>query len=464
MSKPRRPARRPVAGKRVQKSQDSVRASAAWVVERTLASLAPAETFLEGPMERLEPRDRGLLVTLVLGTLRWLRRLDDVIASASHRKLDAIDRPLRSPLRVAAYQLLFLDRIPAHAAVNEAVEHAGRLTHRGGASFVNAVLRRIARNPRLEAWPSRESDPVRRLAIEHSHPDFLVERWLERFGRERTVALLQANNQPKPMHLLAFADRGGRELLAESLIDEGLAVDPSLLSPAGLVVRSGDPLDTEAFRRGDLYVQDEASQVAALIPAPRPGERILDAAAAPGGKTFALLAREPSARPLLADADLRRVALLMANLRRLRRALPVVVADIGESPWEGPFDRVVLDLPCTGTGTFRKHPELKWRISRDEIGRLSRTALRMLRGAVPLVAPGGLLVAITCSLEREENEAVIAELLAEHHDLTALPLDDLLEPPLRGMVRGEGFVRIFPGGDHDGFSIHVLRRVSGPIR
>ena len=441
-----------------------MRSAAVWVVERTLASLAPAETFLDGPMERLDPRDRGLLATLVLGTLRWLRRLDDVIASASHRKLEEIDPALRSPLRVAAYQLLFLDRIPAHAAVNEAVDHAHRLTHRGGASFVNAVLRRIARAPRIADWPVREADPVRRLAIEHSHPDFLVERWLARFGRDRTIALLEANNQPKPMHLLAFCDRGGRELLAESLIDEGLAVDPALLSPVGLVVRSGDPLDTEAFRRGDLYIQDEASQAAAVIPPPRPGERVLDAAAAPGGKTFALLAREPSVRPILADSDLRRVALLSANLRRLGRRLPVTVSDVGAAPFMSPFDRVVLDLPCTGTGTFRKHPELKWRISEDEIGRLSRTALRMLRGAVPLVALGGLLVAITCSLEQEENEAVVAELLAERPDLAPLPLEDLLEPPLRGMVRGEGFVRIFPGGDHDGFSIHVLRRASRQTR
>ncbi len=401
-------------------------------------------------------------MTLVLGTLRWLRRLDDVIASASHRKLDDIDPALRSPLRVAAYQILFLDRIPAHAAVNEAVEHSRRLTHRGGASFVNAVLRRIARAPRIADWPVREQDPVRRLAIEHSHPDFLVERWLERFGHDRTVALFEANNQPKPMHLLAFGDRGGRELLAESLIDDGLEVEPALLSPLGLVVRAGDPLATEAFRRGDLYVQDEASQAAALIPPPRPGERILDAAAAPGGKTFSLLAREPSVRPLLADADPRRMALLRANLRRLRRRLPVVVADVGAPPWATPFDRVVLDLPCTGTGTFRKHPELKWRISRDEIGRLSRTALRMLRGAVPLVAPGGLLVAITCSLEQEENEAVVAELLAERPDFEPLLLDDLLERPLHGQIRGKGFVRIFPAGDHDGFSIHVLRRASAP--
>lgn len=445
-------------GRRIQKSQDSVRATAAWAVERTLASLAPADTFLESALGRFEGPDRRLLTELVLGTLRWLRRLDDVIGQASDRGVAGIDPALLTPLRIAVYQLLFLDRVPPHAAVNEAVEQARRITHRGGASFVNAVLRRIARSPRLADWPIRERDPVRRLAIETSHPDFLVARWVERFGRERAVAVLQANNLPKPLHLLAFRDRGGRELLAESLIDAGVEVAPSSLSPLGLVVRSGEPLAAEAFRRGDLYVQDEASQAAALIPPPRPGERVLDAAAAPGGKTFALLAREPTVRPVLADVDPARVALLTRNLRRLGRRLPVVVADGTRPPWGGTFDRVVLDLPCTGTGTLRKHPELKWRISEDEIGRLSRRALAMLEGAAGAVGEMGWLVAITCSLEAEENEDVVARFLGRGDGFELAELEGLVAPPLDRSIRGPGFWRVLPAGDHDGFSVHVLRR------
>jgi 16S rRNA (cytosine967-C5)-methyltransferase len=152
------------------------------------------------------------------------------------------------------------------------------------------------------------------------------------------------------------------------------------------------------------------------------------------------------------------------NQRRLGRGVPTAVADVGQPPFDGRrerarFDRVVLDLPCTGTGTFRKHPELKWRVSEDEIGRLARRALRMLLGAAPLVAEGGLLVAITCSLEAEENEQVIARFLEQRPELRPLPsLGELLQPPVSKAFRGEGLVRIFPGGDHDGFSIHVLRR------
>lgn len=463
MTRSRRPAPAITGAGRRNRSQDSVRVAASWVVERALDSLAPAETFLRGTVDRFEERDQGLLRELVYGTLRWLRRLDAVIAAASHRQVEEIDQPLLAPLRVAVYQLLFLDRVPAHAAVNEAVDQAQRFTHRGGASFTNAVLRRIARSPRLADWPVAERDPVRRLAIEWSHPDFLVERWLERFGRDRTLAILDANNRAKPLHLLAFRDRGGRELLAESLIDEGVDVTPSRLSRLGLTVREGDPIATAAFRRGDFYVQDEASQAVALVPPPEPGERILDAAAAPGGKSFALAAWEPSVRLVAADVAPGRLATLERNLERLGRTFPRLVADAARPPFPaGRFDRVVLDLPCTGTGTLGKHPELKWRVSVAEIGRLERQALAMLEAAVPLVAPGGLLVAITCSLEREENEDVVAKLLERTELLAPVELGPRLGPPLEAAVRSPGLLRLFPTPSHDGFSVHVLRKDQSP--
>ena len=438
--------------------QDNVRVAAGWVLERTLQSLAPADTFLDSALPRFDERDQGLLRELVMGSLRWLRRLDHVIAEASNRSFQEIETALHAPLRVATYQLLFLDRVPPHAAVHEAVEQAHQITHRGGASFVNGVLRRIARAPRLEDWPVKDSNPVRRLAIEKSHPDFLVERWLERFGRQQALALLDANNRAKPLHLLAFRDHGGRELLAEQLIDEGLEVEPAQLSPLGLIVRRGNPFATRAFASGDCYIQDEASQAAALIPPPRPGETVLDAAAAPGGKSFSLLAWEPEVRIVLSDIALARTNALRANLRRLRRHLPLAMADAGAPPFDRPFDRVVLDLPCTGTGTLRRHPEIKWRISEDEIGRLSRQALRLLDGAAELVVPGGLLVAITCSLEREENEDVMARFLATHPGFSPLPLAGLLGEPVAAGVTGPGAWRVLTGADHDGFTVSVLAK------
>ena len=437
---------------------DNVRAAAGWVVERTLATKSPSSVFLQSALARLDEPEHPLLRELSLGTLRWLRRLDHVISLASDRKIEAIDPALRTPLRIGAYQLLFLDRIPPHAAVHEAVEHARRMTHKGGASFTNAVLRRIARDRSLHAWEVRENDPVERLAVEQSHPTFLVRRWLNVFGETETAELLAANNRPKAMQLLAFRDRGGRELLAESLIDQGIDVEPSTLSPAGLIVRQGNPLHTADYHRGDFYIQDEGSQAAALLPLPEPGERVLDAAAAPGGKTFALQAIQPDIDAVMADVSPARVGTLRRNLKRLGRQARLLVADATRSPFNGSFDRVVLDLPCSGTGTLRKHPELKWRISESEVGRLSRLARRILTGSAERVAPGGLLVAITCSLEVEENEKVIESFTAQAPDFEPLALEEVLDFSPAQHVIGPGAWRLVTGGDHDGFTAHVLRR------
>jgi 16S rRNA (cytosine967-C5)-methyltransferase len=428
------------------------------VVERTLQSRAPVDAFLEAARLRCDPRDVGLLWELVLGTLRWLRRVDHVLALASDRPLDRIEPGLLAPLRIGAYQLLFLDRVPIHAVVNEAVEYAMSSTHRGGASFVNAVLRRIARDSGLEKWPVEERDPMRRLAIELSHPDFLVERWWRRLGEPATRRLLEANNRPKPMHLLAFRDRGGRELLAESLIDEGCEVEASSLSPLGLKVRSGSPLETEAYRRGDFYVQDEAAQAASLLPLPAPGERVLDVAAAPGGKSFALLAIEPRAACVLADAAIDRMSVMRANLRRLRRSAALLVADARRPCLAAGFDRVVIDAPCTGTGTLRKHPELKWRLSPAEVSRLAAQAAAMIETSSDLVRPGGLLVVITCSLEEEENEQVMERFLSRHRDFRTLSLDRICGGAAAQHVVAPGLWRVWTEGDHDGFTTAVMVR------
>lgn len=449
---------RPTTGRR--EAHHNVREAAGWVVEQTLASMSPVDTYLDHALTQADPLDRGLLCELVLGTLRWLKRLDYTIGLAAHRDFDQIEPRLRVPLRLAAYQLFFLDRMPEHAIVHEAVEHARRATHRGGASFVNAVLRRLSHDRRLGAWPVQEASRVRRLAIEHSHPELLVERWLERFGEATTRNLLATNNRPKPVHVLAFKDRGGRELAAESLIDDGVEVEASRWAPLGLVVTEGDVLDCEAFAEGNLYIQDEASQTAALIPPPRAGERILDLAAAPGGKTFSVLALEPTCHCVMADVSLARLRLVRDNLKRLKRQISLLSMDGAQPALCQAFDRVILDLPCSGTGTLRKHPELKWRLTREEISRLAAESMSLLLGAADLVAANGLLVAMTCSIEAEENELMVAEFLRRRGDYAPLPLHDMLPKLHQSCIAGDGLWRLLPGEHHDGFTVHVLVRAA----
>jgi 16S rRNA (cytosine967-C5)-methyltransferase len=464
-----------------------VRSQAVSIVERTLVSRAPVDSELAALAGSFDERDQALLREIVFGTLRWLKRLDQVLVAASGRTFEQIQPALLPVLRVAAYQLLFLDRVPAHAIVSEAVDEALRRSHKGAAGFVNAVLRRLAARPSLAAWPIETSaaltsaptqssasassppsafapatavDPVTRLAIETSHPEVLVRRWLTQYGEPVTRALLEANNRQKPMHLLAFRDKGGRERLAEALRAEGVESEPSGLSAQGLIVRSGNALRTAAFARGEFYIQDEVAQLAANLPTPRPGERVLDVAAAPGGKGLAILAAEPAVRLVAADLALPRLAALAANHLRLHTNAALVAADAEHTPFASAFDRVIVDYPCTGTGTLRKHPELKWRWSASELERLAAQAVRLLAGAAGAVAPGGLLVAISCSLEPEENEAAGEQFLALVPGFRRTSAAGRVPAAAASARSREGVFRWLPSGDHDGFTLQLFERLS----
>jgi 16S rRNA (cytosine967-C5)-methyltransferase len=429
------------------------------------SSGAPLDALIDVESRGLSEADLALCRELVFGTVRWLRRLDIVIEAASGRRLRQVDRRLLAPLRLGVYQLLFLDRVPPYAAVNEAVAEGRRRAGARAAGFVNGVLRRIAERPVLDAWPVESGDPAVHLALAASHPDWLVRRWLARWGADATRELLTANNAPRALQLLAFADRGGPAALAAGLAEEGIETEPSGLSELGLVVRRGSPFTSRAFGRGDFYLQDSASQVAAWMPRPRAGERVLDLHAAPGGKSFALLAAEPSVRLVAADRSPSRLRRLRANQQRLGRPFPVLVGE-GSAPPFAPasFDRVLLDLPCSGTGTIRQHPELKWRLSGREIERLARQGRLLLEAAAPLARRGGLVVVVTCSLEPEENEEMVDGFLADH---PGYRLRDL-GPGLSGVGGGALAAGLFGGGrwrlptsaEHDGFTVQAIDRVS----
>lgn len=455
-------------GKSTQKRQETkavrgvrgVRSQAVSIVERTLVSRAPVDAELAALASSFDERDQALLREIVFGTLRWLKRLDHVVVAASGRTFEQIQPALLPVLRVATYQLLFLDRVPAHAIVSEAVDEALRRSHKGAAGFVNAVLRRVAARPDRAAWPIATTDAVERLAVESSHPEVLVRRWLAQYGEPATRALLEANNRQKPMHLLAFLAKGGREVLAAHLLAEGVATEPSRLSELGLIVRSGNALRTATFARGEFYIQDEVAQLVANLPVPRPGERVLDVAASPGGKGLAILATEPSIRLVAADVALPRLAALAENHHRLHTHASLVASDAERTPFTGVFDRVVVDYPCTGTGTLRKHPELKWRWSDSELERLSAQAQRLLAGAAAAVKQGGNLVAISCSLEPEENEAVGEGFLASAPGFRRAAVSGRVPTAAAAARSGDGIWRFLPSADHDGFTVQVFERLN----
>lgn len=417
---------------------------------------------LAGELSRgLSGADPDLLRELLLGVLRWKSALDAEIASVSRVPLRKLAPNLLEILEVGLYQVRHLDRIPAYAAVSEAVEHARRSGGEGAARLVNGILRQIL----LRAAPGKPgadaTDPVA-LARRFSHPEFLVGRWLERFGIETTRRILEQDNGASRLDLLANPRRGSREELRARLALEGIATEASSVTPLGLTVVSGNPLRSPLHAEGLFSVQDVGSQLLPLLLPP--GDLLVDLGAAPGGKSFSAVAHGRAARTAAVDRSLPRLSLLVQNARRLGfpevapaagafEALPLPV---------GRFGRVLLDAPCSGTGTLRKNPEIRYRVTPEAIDRIARDQEAALASAVELLSPGGFLLYSTCSLESEENEHVVERILARAGGVAAVRIDPsalgATPPPAPTSLGG---IRLFPDASTDGFTAHLLRREGG---
>ncbi|HEY7370096.1 MAG TPA: transcription antitermination factor NusB [Thermoanaerobaculia bacterium] len=405
----------------------------------------------------LSDPDRGLQRELVLGVLRHRTALDAELAAASRLPLGKLSPGVREVLEVALYQLRHLDRVPDFAAVDEAVTQARRRGGAGGARLVNAVLRRLGREvaPTIGGASSDDADAA--WALFFSHPEFLIRRWRERFGDAAARGVLAADNAASPLDLLANPRRTSREELRRALAAEGIATEESLLSPLALSIRSGNPVRSPRLASGEFAIQDIGSQILPLLLPP--GELLVDLAAAPGGKSFSALAHGTARRTVALDRSARRLRVLRENARRLGmpEAAPTV-ADFAATPLpDGRFDRVLLDAPCSGTGTLRKNPEIRWRLSPEAIARIAEGQVAALGAASRLLALDGMLLYSTCSLEREENEGVVERVLSQE---PGLRLEEPAPPaPLQGFVSGATF-RMLPGETHDGFTAHLLRRIA----
>lgn len=424
----------------------------------------------------LKREDAALATELTLGALRWQRLLDFLIERQAGRPLDALDADVRRALRLGAYQLFFLDRVPPRAAVNESVELVRRARKGSAAGLVNAVLRRLPRGP-LHLGELASSLPAampeaERLGIRYSHPTWMVERWLAQFGGEVTRALLEANNRPLPV-ACAVADAAEMEEVSRSLGEEGFAVQPGRLLRSALLVRGGgSPLASRAYRRGWMTVQDEASQAVALLVGVEPGQSVLDVCAAPGNKT-AQLARAAGPKAVVVAGDLRwrRLAALRILFRRARLGgVKLVVMDATRPlPLARGFDRILVDAPCSGTGTLTRNPEIRWRLLPADIGDLADRQAAILVNSVDRLEPGGRLVYATCSLEPEENQQVVRRVVAGRSDLRlAAPPRDFAAA-LAGNGAGaasklfdrDGFFRTLPpDSGTDGFFAAILERIA----
>jgi 16S rRNA (cytosine967-C5)-methyltransferase len=369
-------------------------------VEHT--SAYASELLHSEKLEKLTIADRALTTELVMGVLRWRSRLDELITTASSRPLNKLDTEVLAALRLAAYQLQFLSRIPARAAINESVELVKRAAKRSATPFANAVLRRIA-DAKIQPSPEMiVGDPVQFLTLTFAHPEWLVKRWVAAFEAEGALTICQHDQRIPNTAIRLDSPEIEHELAAE-----GVELAPGVLLAAARIVTGGDVTRTRAFREGRVFIQDEASQlVAALVGT---GSRLLDCCAAPGGKTAALAARNPSAEIIAVELHAHRASLLRKRVRATN--VQVINADALALPLQGGFDRVLADVPCSGTGTLARNPEIKWRLTPEDLGNLHGRQVAILRAALQQLVPGGRAVYSTCSLEREENEDVVGEAL-----------------------------------------------------
>jgi 16S rRNA (cytosine967-C5)-methyltransferase len=437
----------------------SARYEAHRILTRVDEDRAFADIALQHAVERarLDARDAALCAEIVYGTLRWQRHLDWRLTPHLRRPLGRLDGWVRSLLRLTVYQILFLERVPHWAAVDEAVSLA-RLRARtpGPAEFVNAVLRALLRNPRP---PTTPTDPVEAAALAWSFPDWLARRWARRFGLETAERLMRAMNERPPITVRTNTLRTTRGHLLGRLRDEELlAARPTDFAPEGVLVDRGHPSRWGAFADGWCVPQDEASMLIAWLLDPRAGEVVVDACAAPGTKTTHL-AQLMDNVGLVVAMDPQAARLKLVDRAASRLGITIIESHLGTAAtvaprWRDRADRALVDAPCSNLGVLRRNPEVKWRRSEDDLRSLARRQGEILVSAASTVKPGGALVYATCSLEPEENDGVVAEFLAANPDWRR---DEIREFPVA--PDQAGFVRCWPHvHGTDGFTAIRLRR------
>jgi len=397
-----------------------------------------------------DERDRALAAAIVHGTLRWQRACDHLIARLARRPPESLDTDVRLILRLSLFQLQHLDRVPAAAVVDDAVDLTRMVRKRSASGFVNAVLRSALRQRRALPFPARPTAPFSRaealqyLGVCGSHPDWLVARWLDRVGFEATERWLRFNNEPAPMMLAVNPLRASPDTVRAALAADGIETSPARFAPLGLRVVAGNPLRRPGD--GSVLVQDEASQMVSLTVEARPGERVLDLCAAPGNKTVALAGAMRNGGLLVAcDVRSTRIALLRGTLERSGARAHVVHLDANAAlPFAAAFDRILVDAPCSGLGTLRRDPDLKWRREEIDLADLAARQSTLLARAATLLAPGGRLVYATCSSEPDENERVVDAFLAARPEFAAVDLRAAGHPALAPLLDDRGRLHTTP--------------------
>ncbi len=391
----------------------------------------------------LNDPDKGLLTELVHGVLRWQNRLDWVLNGFSHGNFAKSEINVKNTLRVSLYQILFLERIPHAAAVNEGVEFIKRIRGDKPAGLVNAVLRNIIRNMDGIRYPDPAEDLVQYMSVFYSHPHWMVKRWLERFGQESTERLLMANNERPGMYLRINRLKISPEAFLSRLDAQQISYTRSSLLPHFVRVKTLSGIaHMDLFRNGMFTIQDESAALPCQLLDPMPGHRVIDLCAAPGGKTTNMAEMMKNEGEIIAlDKYEAKLHLIRASCERLGVRIVELHAE-DAAVFQAPLaDRVLLDAPCSGLGTLSKKPDMKWKRDLSDIRKLTATQETLMESAARLLKPGGALVYSTCTMEPEENSEIITAFLSRHPEFSLDRADRYLPAE---MVTAEGFVATYP--------------------
>jgi 16S rRNA (cytosine967-C5)-methyltransferase len=415
----------------------------------------------------LDHRDKTLATQLVTGVLRFRLKIDWIVEQFSTIPLRQIDAAVLAALRIGVYQLLFLDRVPESAAVNEAVELVKSSRSQKAAGFVNAVMRAVQLHRTAISYPDPAQEPIAGLAVNSSHPKWLVDRWLRKWGLQKTQALLEHNNFVPPRTIRANTLKIDRESLIEKLSVEGVQASKTVLAPEGLIITGGlkgSMYELPSYAEGLWEAQDEGAQLISHLVPCAPGMRILDLCAGRGVKSGHLSQLAPEAHALTV------VEISPEKFRYLKQ----VSARLGARPmeainqdavafsmsWRGdPFDAILVDAPCTGTGVLRRQPDAKWKNFEQVLPRMVNLQRQLLEAALRLAAEGGTIVYATCSMEFEENEENIDWVMGKRPDLIRVDVNSVGKDFIRACADSEGYFRLWPPEHNtDGFFAAVLRK------
>lgn len=410
----------------------------------------------------LKALDKAFIFEMVYGSLRWLSKMDWILSHMMDRPFSSLDVRVANALRVGTYQIFYMDRVPDRAAVSETVEAVKQVGAHNATSFVNAILRRIARKAEYFPKPDKEKNPVEYLAMQYAHPQWMVERWFKYVPFDRLEHLLEANNTQPAQNVRVIKRNQSEEIHTYLLRTFG--IESSFRPLKGVLgLQKLPPLGScEAFQRGEYMVQDEAAQLVASLVQPGPEDTVLDACAAPGGKTIYLWDEGMEPKNLaVSDFSQKRIAILSENFNRVRlEGIEIIHGDAAEVLKKRQFNKVLLDAPCSSMGVIRRHPEIKWHRTPADIEQCAREQYRLLSSLCQNVGTGGELIYAVCSFESEETSEITQKFLAENKEFNIVPLSGRIHDYYRRYLTAQGELLLLPGNpDHlDGFYAVIFKK------